>query len=158
MPIFSALFCSRVCQSQKCCLYITLHRFNTLIITVPSFEYEPLDLDLNPFNETSRAAFSCGVSGIKPIATIEWYFEMMSFGSGMGVAPGLMNGLITPDVGVAISSDLSRASVLVLEDARDGDEGLYRCHVTFTDGLTLSSRNASLRYNCKSIIYIAIFV
>ncbi len=84
------------------------------------------------------------------MASIEWYFEMMIFGSGMGLGPGLMNGLVMPGMGVSINTDTgTRTSVLVIEDTGNGEEGFYRCEVTFTDGQTLSSRNATLMYNCK---------
>ncbi|XP_064387090.1 receptor-type tyrosine-protein phosphatase S-like isoform X2 [Halichondria panicea] len=117
---------------------------------VPSFAYEPLDLESNPFNGNSRAAFSCAVLGIKPVTNIQWYFEMMQFGSGMG--PELMDGILTNNMdSVTISSGTdvisSRASVLLLDNVGSQHEGFYRCVVTFADEQTLSSRNASLRFN-----------
>ena len=114
---------------------------------VPRFEYEPLDLESNV---NSRAAFSCAVLGIKPVVSIQWYFEMVQLGSGMGI----MSGMLTSGVdSVTISSGTdvisTRASVLLLENVDSQHEGLYRCVVTFTDGQTLSSRNASLTFNGK---------
>ena len=130
---------------------VWFHYLVRLYFSVPSFAYEPLDLESNPFNEnSSRAAFSCAVLGIKPVTNIQWYFEMMQFGSGMG--PELMDGILTNNmdsVTISNGNDVisTRASVLLLDNVGSQHEGFYRCVVTFADEQTLSSRNASLRFN-----------
>ena len=134
-------------------MFSSMHLF---ALAEPTFQYEPVDLVVRPFNESSRAAFSCSVLGVRPIVNIQWYFEMMQFGSGIVTFIGLVNGILTSganDITIFNGADVTatRTSVLLLENVENQHEGLYRCEVTFGDGRVLTSRNASLMFNGKII-------
>ncbi len=137
--------------------YYSALKFVFAHFPVPRFEYEPLDLEVNG---NSTAAFSCAVLGIRPVTSIQWYFELMQCGSGITPSPGLMDGMLTNDMdSVTISSGTdviyTRASILLLESVDSQHEGFYRCRVTFTDGQTLCSRNASLIFSSKLSISVS---
>lgn len=110
-------------------------------------------------NETSRAVFACtvNVSDILPtLLRIRWYYERMEFGSGMGIGPAPMSGLLMEDGNCSISIfegtggvNVSKTSVLVLDNVGFQHEGHYRCVATFQDGQVITSRNATLIYNSK---------
>ena len=147
------------CNNNSNCtryLYIGNNATSIHLFTLaePTFQYEPADLVVRPFNESSRAAFSCSVLGIRPIVSIQWYFEMMQFGSEIGHLMGPMNGMLTNGtfnitIFTGANVTATRTSVLLLENVGNQHEGLYRCQVTFGDGRVLTSRNASLMFDGK---------
>ena len=131
---------------------------NNSVSAEPTFSIEPSNITVNPVSGTSRAAFACSVYAYKTLQSIEWYYEMVQFGSGMGIGPGPMNGLQTGNEsgGISIFSgssgvDVSKTSILVLDNVGSQHEGLYRCVATFQDGQVITSRNATLMYNSKSL-------
>ena len=133
---------------------------NNSVSAEPTFSIEPSNITVNPVSGTSRAAFACSVYAYKTLQNIEWYYEMVQFGSGMGIGPGPMNGLQTGNEsgGISIFSgssgvDVSKTSILVLDNVGSQHEGLYRCVATFQDGQVITSRNATLMYNSKSLYF-----
>ena len=119
--------------------------------------YEPENITAQPVNVTVSAAFSCAISPADDLTEIQWFFDMMSFGSGsssgsgsgMGLNPGLSSGMLSndmEDVTIHQPSDPG-TSILILDSVGNEHEGLYSCVAVFSDGTTITSSAAALIFD-----------
>ena len=135
--------------TAKLAIFIML----VFVSPAPTFLYEPVNTTARPVNGSASAAFSCAVSPADGLIEIQWDYEMMPFGSGsgMGIGPGLMSGLLTNSSGsvTIVRPSGSGTSILVLEEVGNNHEGFYSCVAVFSDGTIRKSAQASLTYNRK---------
>ena len=117
--------------------------------------YEPENITAQPVDGTASAAFSCAISPADNLTEIQWFFDMMSFGSGsgsgMGLSPGSSSGMLsndTEDVTIHQPSDPG-TSILILDSVGNEHEGLYSCVAVFSDGTTITSSAAALIFDRK---------
>ena len=130
---------------------------------VPTYRIEPVNITARPTSGGStRAAFSCSMAPDENLATIQWFFEPMEFGSGMGLSMMVESGFLTNGTtgvaNVTIASGLADpgTSILVLDGVGNDQEGFYSCVATFSDGRMINSSSGALIYNGEKLSCIVI--
>ena len=107
---------------------------------------------------SARTAFSCSIAPVENLATIQWFFEPMEFGSRMGpsmmVESGFLTNGTTGVANVTIVGGLadSGTSILVLDRVSNDQEGFYSCVATFSDGRMINSSSGALIYNGEKLL------
>ena len=109
---------------------------------------------------SARAAFSCSITPDENLTTIQWFFEPMEFGSGMGpsmmVEPGFLTSGTVGVANVTVVGGLADpgTSILVLDGVGNDQEGFYSCVATFSDGRMINSTRGALIYNGEKFLCI----